>query len=89
MESSRRHLDAVEFVASWLARSLFEGRYHIGEMGRKWTPMVVGHEHYRFPLPMTGRRYRLAFYCSDNREARPHISVAINQTVVDRLFAVK
>ena len=51
--------------------------------------MVVGHEHYRFPLPMTGRRYRLAFYCSDNREARPHISVAINQTVVDRLFAVK
>jgi len=57
-------------------------------MGRKWTPMVVGDEHQRFPQPPAGRRYGMALHRRDNREACPDITMAIDQTVVDRLFAV-
>jgi len=57
-------------------------------MGSIWTPMVVGNENNRFLLPLAGRCYGLAFHCWDNREARPDITMTINQTVVDSLFAV-
>jgi hypothetical protein len=67
---------------------LFEGGNHIGEMGRKWTAMVVGHEHKCFLLPLAGSRYGLASHCSNNREACPDIFMTIDQTVVYRLFAV-
>jgi hypothetical protein len=41
-----------------------------------------------FSVALARRGPGLAFHCSDNREARPDISVTIDQTVVDRLFAV-
>jgi len=69
-------------------RGLFECGDHIGKAGRKWTPIVVGHEHQRFLLPLTGRRYGMAFHGRCNGEARPDITIAIDQTIVDRLVAV-
>jgi len=87
-ERLRGHHDTLQFVTSWLARRLFEGGYDIGEMGRKRTPGVIGDEQQRFPPSLARRRYGMAFHCWDNREAGPDITVAIDETVVDRLFAV-
>jgi hypothetical protein len=50
--------------------------------------MVVGHEDKRFLQPLAGRRYGLALHSRDNGEARPDVAMTIDQTVVDRLFAV-
>ena len=50
--------------------------------------MVVSYENQRFLLPLARGRYGFVFHRRDNREARPDISMAIDQTVVGRLFAV-
>jgi len=57
-------------------------------MGRKWTPMVVGDEQQRFLLALAGGRYGVAFHRWDNGESRPDITMAIDQTVVDCVFAM-
>ena len=50
--------------------------------------MVVGDEDQRFLPPLAGRRYGMAFHRWDDGEACPDITMAIDQTVVDRLLAV-
>ena len=54
--------------------------------------MVVSHENQGLLLPLAGGCYGLAVHPwvhrSENREARPDIFMAIDQTIVDRLFLV-
>jgi hypothetical protein len=55
------------------------------ENGRRWSSVTNTND---FLLPLAGRRYRMAFHSWDNWEACPDVAMTIDQTVVDRLFAV-